>query len=57
MALIYDLIIHKNPAAVLAYNYLFARFDIKLPLRRDLVKASTAGITLNRDHSQSVPCI
>jgi len=57
MALIYYLVINKDPAAVFAYNYLFARFDIKLSLRRDLVKASTTGITLNRDHSQSVPRI
>jgi hypothetical protein len=57
VAFAYYFVIYEDPAAVLAYYDFLPRLDIELPLRRDLVKAASAGITLNRHNCQPVPCV
>src|SRR5690606_29110644 len=52
-----DLIINKNPAAVFAHYNFLARFDVELSLGRNLVKAASACITLNRNNSQTISCV
>jgi hypothetical protein len=49
--------IYQYPATIFANNNFFVGTYIKLPLRRDLVKASATCITLDCNHSQTIPCI
>src|SRR5688572_20121645 len=46
--------INQDPSAMLAYNYFLMLADFKLALRRNFIKASSAGITLNCNNSKSV---
>ena len=54
MSLFYNFIINKYPSAILAYYNFLPRFDIQLPLGRNLVEATTAGIPLNRHDSKTI---
>jgi hypothetical protein len=42
---------------VLAHDYFLVRTDIRLPLGRDRVKTTPAGISLHRDYRQPIPDI
>jgi hypothetical protein len=46
MTFAYYLVIDKYSTAIFTYYDLFPRFDIKLPLRWNLVETTSAGITL-----------
>ena len=52
-----ELRIYNNATAIFADDDFFVHLDIKLTLRRNLVKASAAGITLNIDDTQSVASV
>ena len=48
------LLIYQDTAAMFANDDLFALTDIRLALRRDLVKATRAGVALNGYYSKAV---
>ena len=47
-------VVHKDTAAIFAHDKFLAQTDVGLTLRRNMVEAAAARITLYRNHGQTV---